>query len=319
MHARIPNKTVPGRSAEPIGRRMNHRDHHDRPHVQSFKLVFFLNLGFTVFEFIGGLLTNSVAIMADAVHDLGDSFALGSAWYLERVSRRIGDERYTYGYQRFSLLGALITAAVLIVGSLFLLSEVIPRLMHPEAPNAKGMLFFAVFGVAVNGVGALRMGKARGLSARIVTWHLLEDVLGWAAVLAVGLVLLIKDIYILDPILSCLITAYVLANVLKNLRKAAAVFLQRVPEDLDLRQIEKAIRAMHPVIGTHHMHAWSLDGERHVLSTHVVVDTDAARDDVAGLRQRIRDLLKESNIEHSTVEIEYEDEPCADRETPARD
>jgi cobalt-zinc-cadmium efflux system protein len=289
---------------------MSHDHDHHGNELGNIRLAFFLNIVFTVFEIIGGLWTNSLAIMADAIHDLGDSFALGSAWFLERLSMKKGDMLYSYGYHRFSLLGALITSAMLITGSLFILLKAIPRLIHPQIPYVPGMLAFAIIGIMVNGAAVLKLKGSAGMNAKMVAWHLLEDVLGWAAVLAVGIILFFKDMPVLDPLLSCLITFYVLFNVLKNLGKTLGIFMQGVPEGVDVMAIETGIRSLKHVTCTHHTHIWSLDGMHHVLTTHVVVDNDATKDDIILIKERIRDLMLAHDMDHSTVEIEYSDEEC---------
>ena len=288
---------------------------HSHPHhsdtVQRIRIAFFLNLAFTVFEVVGGLFTNSLAILSDALHDLGDSFSLGLSWYMEKRSAQGSDERYSYGYRRFSLLAALVNTVVLIVGSLFILSEAIPRLFNPEHSNAQGMALLAVVGIAVNGIAALRMRGSQTLNAQVVAWHLMEDVLGWIAVLIVSIVLLFRDIHILDPLLSILITSYVLFNVLRNLRKTVALFMQAVPETIDLNAVELALLAIPHVKSTHHTHIWSLDGEHHVLTTHLVVDADASKDELLHVKSDVTTLAQNLNFEHTTIELEYEDENCA--------
>ena len=290
----------------------DHHDHHNHQHADlgNIRLAFFLNLFFTILEIFGGLWTNSLAILADAIHDLGDSFALGSAWFLERLSMKKGDVLYSYGYRRFSLLGALISATVLIAGSLFILLHAVPRIFHPQHSYAPGMFLFAVIGIAVNGAAALRLKGSTGINAKMVAWHLLEDVLGWAAVLAVSLILLFRDIPFLDPLLSCLITAYVLFNVLKNLGRTFGVFMQGVPAGTDIEAIEESLRSIEHVMGTHHTHIWSLDGTHHVLTTHVVVDNEVTRDDILKIKGHIRAILDSHDMIHSTVEIEYAGEEC---------
>lgn len=289
---------------------MSHDHDHHHGELGNIRLAFFLNLGFTVLEIFGGLWTNSLAIMADAIHDLGDSFALGSAWFLERLSQKKGDQLYSYGYRRFSTLGAVISASVLVTGSLFILFHAVPRLFHPQQPYAPGMIVFALIGIAVNGAAVFRLKGSSGVNAQMVAWHLLEDVLGWAAVLAISVILLFRNIPILDPFLSCLITFYVLFNVLKNLGKTFGIFMQAVPEGVDIETIESSLRTMAHVIGTHHTHVWSMDGIHHVLTTHVVVDDDATRDDILMIKGLIHDLMRSHGMDHSTVEIEYCDEEC---------
>jgi len=298
---------------------MAHDHDHNHSELSNIRLAFFLNLVFTVFEIFGGLWTNSLAIMADAIHDLGDSFALGSAWFLERLSMKRGDRFYSYGYRRFSLLGALITSALLVVGSLFIISHAVPRLFHPQHSYAPGMAVFGIIGIVVNGAAVFRLRGSTGMNAKMVTWHLLEDVLGWAAVLAISIILLFKDIPFLDPFLSCLITLYVLFNVLKNLGKTFGIFMQGVPEGTDIKAIENSLRSLQHVIGTHHTHIWSMDGMHHVLTTHVVVDKDATKDDIIRIKGHINTLMNSHGMDHSTVEIEYADEECRITGAPCND
>jgi len=283
---------------------------HSHSSTENIRVAFFLNLLFTLLEIVGGIWTNSLAILSDAVHDLGDSLALGLAWYLDNFSKRSNDRRFSYGYRRFSLLSALINTLVLVGGSIIILSKAIPRLLAPEPANAPGMALFAVFGIVVNGAAVLRLRGEQSMNARVVAWHLLEDVLGWVAVLIVSIVLLAADLYVLDPLLSILITAYVLFNTLRNLWKTAGLFMQAVPENMDLEQIDAALCAIPEVLSTHHTHVWSLDGEHHVLTTHVVVQEDTSKDDLVCIRRSIQDVLRKLQLSHSTVEIEFGDDDC---------
>lgn len=285
-----------------------HNHSHQTSH--NLRVAFFLNLGFTLAEIVGGLYTNSVAILSDAVHDLGDSISLGIAWYLENLAQKEGDERFSYGYKRFSLLGALLTTSVLLIGSLFILIESLPRLLSPEPANASGMAIFAIVGIAVNGVAVLRLRRAESLNARAVAWHLFEDVLGWIAVLIVSIILLFRPIYVLDAILSVLITLYILWNVISNLRKTLSLFLQGVPENIDIEEIDARLRSIHDVVSTHHTHVWSLDGEHHVLTTHVVVDESVSKEAIVCLRNDLQTLLSSLEFSHSTIEIEFGDGDC---------
>lgn len=285
---------------------------HDHSHhnIQSIRTAFFLNLGFTILEIAGGIWTNSLAILSDATHDLGDSISLGLSWYLEKLADRDGDHRFSYGYRRFSLLGALLNTVVLIAGSLIILSEAIPRLLRPEPSNAQGMVMFAIIGILVNGAAVLRLRDGSSMNVRMVAWHLLEDVLGWVAVLIVSLILLVSDIYILDPILSVLITLYVLFNVLRNLRRTLALFLQGVPETLELTNLEHRLTSIENVSSVHHTHIWSLDGAHHVLTTHVVVPQEISKDQVLCVKEDIRGVVREYDISHITIDIEYGDADC---------
>ncbi len=287
---------------------------HQHNSIKNIKTVFFLNLGFTFLEIIGGFLTNSLAILSDAVHDLGDSFSLGLSWYLENYSKKGRDKNYSYGYRRFSLLGAFITAIVLIGGSIIILSEAVPRIIEPERSNAQGMVFFAMIGIAVNGLAAFKLRAGKTTNARMVIWHLLEDVLGWIAVLIVGTILLFKEIYVLDPILSILVTLYVLYNMIRNLRKTSSLFLQATPENVDLPEIEKKILSLDKVQSIHHAHTWSLDGENHVFTAHIVVNENTTQDEATQVKHEIQAMVADMGFEHVTLEIEYPHEKCRMRD-----
>jgi cobalt-zinc-cadmium efflux system protein len=276
----------------------------------NIKIAFYLNLGFTILEIAGGIAANSLAIIADALHDLGDSFSLGLSWYFEKYSKKGNDSTFSYGYRRFSLLGALTNAALLIIGSIFILAEALPRIMHPQESSAGGMFVLAVIGVAVNGFAFLRLRGGKTLNTRIIAWHLLEDVLGWMAVLIVSVTLFFKKLYVLDPVLSILVTSYVLYNVVKNLRATVFLFLQAVPEGLDINAIEERLLTVPRVESLHHTHLWSLDGEHHVLTTHVVVDPHSTKEDVLNVKCDINGIAEELKITHTTVEIEYQEEEC---------
>jgi cobalt-zinc-cadmium efflux system protein len=287
---------------------------HAHETIPRLRAAFFLNLAFTIIEVVGGVYTNSLAILSDSLHDLGDSLSIGFSWWMEGRAHRPSQGRYSYGYRRLSLLAALVNAVVLIVGSLIVLAQAIPRLFDPQPSNARGMFLLAILGIVVNGAAVLRLRGSQGLNAQVIAWHLVEDVLGWVAVLIVSLSLMVTDLEILDPLLSILITAYVLVNVIRNLRKTVAIFLQAVPADLDIHAVEHELAAIPRVRSTHHTHAWSLDGEHHVLTTHLVVASDASKADVVQVKADALRLLQRVDLEHTTIEIEYEDENCRMRE-----
>jgi cobalt-zinc-cadmium efflux system protein len=284
---------------------------HSHNTTRNIRLAFFLNLLFTILEIFGGLWTNSLAILSDAVHDLGDSLSLGLAWYLEKYAEKGEDPKFSYGYRRFSLLGALINAVILIVGSLFIISRAIPRLVEPEHTDARGMILFAIVGILVNGLAVFRLRASKSMNARVVAWHLLEDVLGWIAVLIVGVVLLFTDNHLLDPILSILIAIYVLYKVIWNLRETIGLFLQSVPESIEINEILRRVDGIENVESTHHTHVWSLDGEHHVLTTHVVVEESISKIDVRRVKDAIKEVLGAYEFSHITLEIEYGDDDCA--------
>lgn len=283
---------------------------HDHHESGNLKLAFFINLGFTVLEIIGGVWTNSIAIISDAIHDLGDSLSLALAWFLDRYAKKGPDKKFSFGYARFSLLGALVNSLVLVGGSAFVLTKAIPRILAPQEVNPQGMLVFAVLGIVANGIAVLRLKRGSSLNEKVVSWHLMEDVLGWVAVLAVSIVLLFVDLPILDPILSVAITIYILFNVGKNLKEILNILLQGVPKDFSLDEMEKEMQKEEGLVSVHHTHMWSLEGESILLSTHVLVPDDASQQEIIALKKRLRVLLQGKGISHVTIEIEFESEAC---------
>ena len=282
---------------------------HERP--SNIKLAFFLNLIFTIIEFFGGWLVNSVAIMSDALHDLGDSLSLGLSWYLDSKSRQGANERFTFGYGRFSLLGALFNSLVLLVGSVFIINEAIQRIIYPEHSDALGMLGFAIVGVLVNGYAAWKVSKGKTLNERVISLHLLEDVLGWLAVLIVAIVLMFQDVHYLDPALSLLITLWILWNVIKRLKETVLVFLQGKPKELDLEEIKRRLLQLDRVDSLHHTHCWTLDGEHHVFSTHVLMDNIKSFDDINAVKAEMKVILEDYPLTHITIEAELDEDTCS--------
>jgi cobalt-zinc-cadmium efflux system protein len=291
----------------------DHGHHHHREGANSrIGAAFLLNLVFTIIEFIGGMLTNSTAILADAVHDLGDTLAIALGWLLQHFGGRPASGQFTYGYQRLSLLGALINALILVLGSVWILSEAIPRLQNPPMPDAVGMTWLAVLGVVVNGAAAWRLSGGKTLNEKVLNWHLLEDVLGWVAVLVVSVVLQFADWPILDPLLSIAFTLFILFNVLRNLAITLRLFLQGTPDVEMNRDVRERLAALPHVTEVHHMHLWSLDGEHHVLTAHLVLDIPISSEAHDRIKESIREACKECNITHTTIELEQLDEICRD-------
>ena len=285
----------------------DHSHHHSEGNV---KVAFFLNLAFTVIEIIGGLYTNSLAILSDALHDLGDSLSLGLSWYFQKLSKKGSTKTFSYGYKRFSLLGAVINSVVLIVGSIFILTKAIPGLFNPGEADAEGMIYLAILGVIVNGAAVFKLRKGESLNEKVVSLHLLEDVLGWAAILVGSIIMKFVNAPIIDPLLSVLISMYVLFNVYKNLKKSLLIVLQGIPEDVDLNEIKQQLKNIHEVTDIHDCHAWSMDGNYHILTLHLQLDKDYRLSEQARLKKKIATLLKDESINHITIEFEGNNENC---------
>ena len=292
-----------------------HHHHHHHHHAEGNILIaFLLNLFFSIIELFGGLYTGSVAILSDSLHDLGDSCSLGVAWYLERLSKKGRDSHFSYGYKRFSLLGSLLISTILLVGSVFVIKESIERLITPtDPPRAGAMLVLAVFGLLINGFAAWRMSGSTSLNERSMRLHLMEDVLGWIAVLIVSVVMyFFPSFKILDPLLSLGITAWILYNVYFNLRDNFLILLQGVPVEVDQEAFCREVEELPGVLSMHDLHIWTLNGEQHIASLHIVYDCSAEMSPqaLAKLKAAVRQIAQEYALGHITIELDPQGCSC---------
>jgi cobalt-zinc-cadmium efflux system protein len=299
-----------------MGHNHNHHQHHHHGHDHShgeanISFAFWLNTAFAIIELVGGYLTNSVAIMSDALHDFGDSFSLGISWYFQRVSKKKRDEKYSYGYKRFSFLGAFVNSIVLTVGSVIIIEESVRRVLSPEQPNATGMIWLAVLGISANGLAMLRLKKGKSINERVVYLHFIEDVLGWVAVLIGAIVMKFYTVPILDPILSIGIAGYILLNVYRNIKESLGIVLQAAPENVSEQQIKEAVLKYPEVLSVHDVHLWTMDGTYNVLSMHIVVSPEKAIGDLEGLKHKIKHAMEHLDISHTTLEMETDTAHCA--------
>lgn len=278
----------------------------------TFALV--LNLTFALVELVGGLWTNSMAILSDALHDFGDATAMLLAIILEKVSHKQSDGSFSYGYRRFSTLGAVLTGMILVVGSIFILVEAVPRLFAPQQPHADGMILLALLGVSVNGYAAYRVSKGESLNEKMLMWHMIEDVLGWVMVLVGAIVMKFFDLPQLDAGMAIALALWILYNVVRNLREAMKVFLMASPSQVSVQEVEAAILKVPNVEGVHHGHLWSLDGEQHIFTGHVVVGAGTTLSQIEKVKMEVKKLVREFGIVEATIETENAGTPCEDPE-----
>ena len=276
--------------------------------TKNIRTAFFLNLAFAFVELIGGIITNSVAILSDAVHDFGDSISLAIAWALQKKSNKAKDDKYSYGYKRFSLLSSVILSGILLIGSILILVEAIGRLFNPQEVNAQGMLWLAILGIIVNGLAALSVKRGKTLNERAVFLHIMEDVLGWIGVLVISIVMIFVNLPILDPILSISITIWVLYNVYKNLKATFNILLQAFPKNVDVKKLTKEIEAIDNVISIHDLHIWTQDGNSHVMTLHIVAEKNYET-----IKLKVREMAKAYNIDHVTIELEDKYSSCEEK------
>lgn len=286
--------------------------HHQGESVGRMQFAFFLNLGFAIFELVGGFWTNSIAITTDAIHDFGDAFALLMAIILEKISHKKSDPKYSYGYRRFSVLGAVLTGSILCIGSIIVLINAIPRLLSPEQPHVNGMIGMAVFGVLVNGIAAYRVSKGESLNERMIMWHMMEDVMGWVLVLIGAVVMKFYHLPQIDAALGILLALWILYNVFRNLREAVKVFLMALPTSVQIQEVEEKVGLVPAVLGVHHSHLWSLDGEQHVYTAHIVVSHQTSAIEMDRIKSDVKAGLKSFGIVEATLELEFDNSHCVD-------
>ena len=258
---------------------------------------------------MGGALTNSLAILADALHDLGDSMILLSSWKIESIAHRKPDWRRTFGYRRLSLLAAFLNAVILFGGSLTILFQVVGRLINPQPVNANGMIVIAIVGVIANAAGSLRLKKGETLNEKMLSWHLLEDVLSWLGILIAATIIRFTGWHILDPIITIGFTAFVLWGVWRNSREMFNVFLEGAPSQKSLPAIVEEIEKVDGIKRVYDIHLWSLDGKHHLATVKILVDRDAFKA-YNSTERAIKEIFERHQITHSTVELEEEKMPA---------
>ena len=272
-------------------------------------IAFILNFFFSIFEFIGGIITGSVAIASDAVHDFGDALSIGISYFLEKLSDKKPNEKYTYGYARFSVLGGLITTLILLVSSIIIIYNAILRIINPTPIDYNGMIIFAIIGLVVNVVATYFTHGGKSINQKAVNLHMLEDVLGWAVVLVGAIVMRFTSLYIIDPILSIIVALFIIINSLKNLKEILDIFLIKKPKDIDTDHLISHLKEIDGVEDIHHIHIWSLDGLLHCATLHVVCNSIESE-----LKNKIKAELSEHGIAHSTIEMETKEDECSEKD-----
>lgn len=272
-------------------------------------VAFLLNLFFSIFEFVGGAITGSIAIVSDAIHDIGDALSIGMSLIFEKISHKKPNKKYTYGYYRFSVLGSVIQSGVLLSGSIIVIYNAISRLITPKPINYSGMIIIAIIGFLVNFIAAYFTSGEGSLNQKSINLHMLEDVLGWAIVLIGAIVMRFTNLWFLDPVLSILLAIFIAINALKNLKAVLDIFLEKTPNNIDLEEIYEHLTDIDGVESIHHLHVWSMDGYQNSATLHVVSDSD-----FSVVKERVKEELAEHGIIHSTVECEKTDEICHDEQ-----
>ena len=268
-------------------------------------IAFLLNLLFSIIEFIGGVITNSVAIISDSIHDIGDAMSIGVSYFLERKSIKKPDNNYTYGYVRYSVLGSIITTFILLSGSILVIYNAIQRLINPVEINYNGMIIFAILGVIINFLAAYFTKEGDSLNQKSVNLHMIEDVLGWLVVLIGAIIMKFTDIRIIDPILSIGVSVFILINALKTLKEIVDLFLEKTPSNVDIEKVKEHLLEIQGVMDVHHIHVRSIDGYNNYATMHVVAEGDYKQ-----IKDMVKEELEGHGIAHSTIEFEEKGEKC---------
>ena len=271
-------------------------------------IAFVLNISFSIFEFFGGIFTNSVAILSDSIHDLGDAVSIGISYFMERKSKKKANKRYTYGYIRYSVLGGVITTTILLVGSTLVIIGAVKRLFNPALVNYHGMIIFALVGVILNSAAAFVTKEGDSINQKSVNLHMLEDVLGWIVVLIGSIIMNFTDISMIDSIMSIGVSLFILVNSLKNLKRVLDLFLEKTPNDIDIDELKKHLLEIKGVDDIHHIYVWSIDGFNNYATMHIVSKSK----NISKVKHEIREELEEHNICHAILETE--EEACDDIE-----
>lgn len=251
---------------------------------RSFAIAFFANIIFAIVELVGGVLTQSLAITADAVHDFGDSLAIGFAWALERYSKKTSNERFNFGHRRFSLLAALFSGLVIAGGAIAIAVTGITRFWEPREPVSLGMAGLAIFGILVNGIGASALGAGKHAhhnhNQEMMKWHLLEDLFGWIVVLVGAIVIHFTKWTWIDPLLAVGLSAFILWNVSKNLKETLYLLMQGRPKTFDETHFAREILSIDGIREIAAIQIWSLDGSNHVMSLKLRLSPSASGETV---------------------------------------
>lgn len=264
-------------------------------------LSFFLNLSYAIVEFIAGGVFGSSAVLADSVHDLGDAVAIGISAVLETISNREEDSQYTLGYKRFSLLGALITAVILMTGSVFVILENITKLFNPQPVNDEGILWLGIIAVTINVLASLVVRKGKTKNESILSLHFLEDTLGWIAVILMAIILRFTDWYILDPLLSLVISFFILSKAIPRFWSTLKIFLDAVPEGVDIKQVKSDLEQLEYVASVNQINLWTMDGLEKNAIVHVCLKEI---EQMELCKESIRSKLKDCGFQNITIEID---------------
>ena len=276
---------------------------------ENIKIAFLLNLAFSIVEAIGGILTNSISIISDSLHNLGDSITIGINYIFEKKSKKLPNKEYSYGYLRYTMLGSLIASFILLVGSVIIIYNVVPRLIKPLSVNYDAMIIFGIFGLLINLYATIKIMRSKDKDKKINT-HMIEDTVIWLFILTGSICIKVFDLVIIDPILSLLIAVYILYQIYKYMKNIYNIFMEKVPKNVKIDEIKKDIESNENIDNVHHIHIWSMDGVNNYMTAHIHLNKILNEEEIIKTKNDVKNKLKEDKINHITLEVEYFNEKC---------
>lgn len=276
---------------------------------ENIKIAFLLNLAFSIVEAIGGILTNSISIISDSLHNLGDSITIGINYIFEKKSKKLPNKEYSYGYLRYTMLGSLIASFILLVGSVVIIYNVVPRLIKPLSVNYDAMIIFGIFGLLINLYATIKIMRSKDKDKKINT-HMIEDTVIWLFILTGSICIKVFDSVIIDPILSLLIAVYILYQVYKYMKNIYNIFMEKVPKNVKIDEIKKDIEENENIDNVHHIHIWSMDGVNNYMTAHIHLNKVLSEEEIIKTKNDVKNKLMEDKINHITLEVEYFNERC---------
>lgn len=289
-----------------------HAHHHHGEDTTEGRLwiSIFLNLVITVAEFVGGILSNSLSLLSDALHNLNDTASLGISLVARKISQKEADRDKTFGYKRAEIIGAFINLITLVIIALFLIKEGVERFYNPSEIDGLTMFVVAIIGLLGNVITAVLLFRKSqdNINIRSAYIHILSDALSSIGVIITGWLIIRYQLYIIDTILTLVIAGYILWQSYFMLKKTINILMESTPHDIDIKNIRTMMEQVDDVLDIHHIHVWRLDEQNILLESHVVIDEQNLAN-METIKTRLKKLLKSDfNISHSTLEFEFE--PC---------
>lgn len=295
-------------SVEKTGTKKRGHHHHHPVNGKNLLVATLLNLVITFVQVAGSILSGSIALLSDALHNLSDTFATFIAYMANRISKRDANPKKTFGYKRVEILSALLNAVILIVMSIFLVLEAYKRLHEPQEINSMIMILVAMIGLLANIFAAaiLKKDAHKSINVKAAYVHLVGDALTSLLVLVGGILIRFLEIYWVDPLITVLISIYIVREAFVILKEAVNILMQSAPEHLDIQMIRKRVETLTEVNNMHHIHSWMLTDQQVHLEAHVELSSDMKLSQVDKIRIELDSILNnEFNIQHITLQFEF--------------